>query len=82
MGIGLGLVLIAAGAILRWAVNTQVSGIELATVGLILMVVGAVALVMGLIFSGPWSRTRVRRERVEDDHGRGYDRVETSRDTY
>ena len=54
MGTGVSLILIAAGAILTWAVNATVSGLNIHTVGIILMVVGAV---------GTARRTTV----VEDD---------------
>ncbi len=40
--------LIAVGAILRYAVNVSVSEIELDTVGLILIIVGIVGLVISL----------------------------------
>jgi Domain of unknown function (DUF6458) len=40
--------LIAAGAILRYAVTVTVSGVELQTVGLILMIVGIIGLVISL----------------------------------
>jgi hypothetical protein len=40
--------LIAAGAILRYAVTITVSGVELQTVGLILMIVGIIGLVISL----------------------------------
>ena len=50
MGIGTSIFLIALGAILKFAVTTTVSGIELATVGTILIVVGIVGLVISLIF--------------------------------
>jgi Domain of unknown function (DUF6458) len=40
--------LIALGAILRYAVNASVEGIEIDTVGLILMVVGIIGLVIAL----------------------------------
>ena len=40
--------LIAVGAILRYAVNVSVEGIELQTVGLILMIVGIIGLVISL----------------------------------
>ena len=40
--------LIAAGAILRYAVNYTVEGVEIDTVGLILMVVGIIGLVISL----------------------------------
>jgi hypothetical protein len=74
MGIGISLLLVAVGAILTWAVNAQVSGVELETVGVILMVVGAIGLLWSLVVWGP--RRRVRSERIVDDQGRGYRRVE------
>ena len=54
MGISTSLVLIAAGAILKWAVSATVSGVNLHTVGVVLMVVGAVGLVLSLIFWSSW----------------------------
>lgn len=51
MTIGGSLFLIALGAILKFAVTDSVAGIELSTVGLILMIVGAVGLVLGLMLS-------------------------------
>jgi len=48
MGIGTSILLIAVGAILRYAVNVTVSEIELETVGLILMIVGIIGLVISL----------------------------------
>jgi hypothetical protein len=50
MGIGTSLFLIAVGAILYFAVNATISGLEIATVGLILMIIGVVGLVISLIF--------------------------------
>ena len=50
MGIGTSLFLIAVGAILYFAVNATISGIEIATIGLILMIVGVVGLVISLVF--------------------------------
>ena len=50
MGIGTSIFLIALGAILRFAVTASVSGIELATVGTILMVVGIIGLLISLVF--------------------------------
>ena len=53
MGIGVSLILIAIGAILTWAVETTVSGVDINTiVGVILMVVGGVGLLISLVF---WS---------------------------
>jgi hypothetical protein len=54
MGISTSLVLIAVGAILKWAVTASTSGINLQTVGVVLMVVGAVGLVLSLIFWSSW----------------------------
>lgn len=48
MGIGTSIFLIAVGAILKFAVTATVSGIDLATVGVILMIVGVVGLVLSL----------------------------------
>ena len=54
MGIGVSIILIAVGAILTWAVNASVSGLELQTIGVILMVVGALGLLVSLIFWSSW----------------------------
>ena len=64
MGLGVSIFLIAVGAILVWAVNASVSGLEIDTIGVILMVVGILGLVLSMIFwsswGGPgyWSRRR------------------------
>jgi Flp pilus assembly protein protease CpaA len=50
MTIGFGLFLIAVGAILRFAVTATVAGVDIQTVGVILMVVGAIAFVISLVF--------------------------------
>ncbi len=54
MGIGVSLILIAVGAVLTWAVNASVSGLEITTIGVILMIVGAVGLLLSLIFWSSW----------------------------
>ena len=59
MTIGGSLFLIAVGAILAFAVTGDVSGIELETVGLILMIVGVVGLVLGLMLINRARRTPV-----------------------
>ena len=48
MTIGLSLFSIMVGAILKFAVTAQLAGISLSTVGVILMVVGAVGLLVSL----------------------------------
>jgi beta-lactamase regulating signal transducer with metallopeptidase domain len=65
MGLGTSIFLIALGAILKFAVTATVSGIELATVGTILIVIGIVGLVISLIFMMQAGRGAVvARERV------------------
>ena len=53
MGIGAGILLIAVGAILTFAVNWHISGLDLHVVGWILMIVGALGLIL---FFGFWNR--------------------------
>jgi hypothetical protein len=50
MTLGTSLFLVAVGAILRYAVTASVSGIELHTVGLILMIVGVIGAILSLIW--------------------------------
>jgi len=56
MGIGSSLFLIAVGAILYFAIDADVSGIEISTVGIILMVIGVIGLLISLFFLGEWRR--------------------------
>jgi hypothetical protein len=59
MTIGAALLLIAAGAILRFAITTVTThGVDLHTIGDILMVVGVVGLVLWLVVWAPWARNR------------------------
>ena len=50
MATGLSLLLIAAGAILAIAVNYQTQGVDIHSIGIILIVVGCVGLFMSLLF--------------------------------
>jgi hypothetical protein len=56
MTIGTSIFLIAAGAILRWAVTATVSGINLKTAGLVLLIVGTVGLILSVIYTFRFSR--------------------------
>ena len=69
MGIPVSLILIAAGAILTWGVTSEPSGLNLDAIGVILMVVGIVALVLTLLLWQSWwpgllATRRVRRRRA------------------
>lgn len=61
MQIGSSLFLLAAGAILAFAVQDAVNGVDLTMVGYILIAVGALGLIVSLVLSG---RSRDRREDV------------------
>ena len=50
MTVGVALFLIAVGAILRFAITDSISGVDLSTVGVILMVVGVVGLLIALFY--------------------------------
>ena len=50
--------MIALGAILRYAVTAEVSGIEIATVGTILLVVGVIGLLISLLYMTIWADRR------------------------
>ena len=69
MGIGTSIVLIAVGAILKWAVTATVSGVSIHTVGTILLIVGILGLIISLLFlSSAFGRDRaVVRDRYVDD---------------
>lgn len=67
MTIGAALLLIAAGAILRFAITTvSTHGINLHTIGDILMIVGVLGLLLWFFVWAPWVRNR-RRDRSTED---------------
>lgn len=51
MGIGTSILLITIGAILKYAVNADISGVELDTIGTILLIVGILGLVLSLVYT-------------------------------
>ena len=66
MGIGTSIFLIALGAILKYAVTADVEGVNLDTVGVILMVVGIVGLLLSLLWMTIWADRRRDRAVVAD----------------
>ena len=58
MGIGTSIFLIALGAILKYAVNAEVSGLEISTIGVILMIVGVLGLLISLLYATIWADRR------------------------
>jgi hypothetical protein len=66
MRIGTGIFLLAIGAILVFAVDYEISGIALSTVGWILMAAGALAIILFLTVWGPRERPVGRAGVVEE----------------
>jgi hypothetical protein len=77
MGLGLGIILIAVGAILAWAVNVSTTSFDINSAGYILLGVGGFAVLVSLVFWSSWAGpgyftrrtdepTRTRRTIVEE----------------
>jgi hypothetical protein len=66
MGIGTSLLLIAVGAVLRFAVTASTSGFNIHTVGVILMIVGVVGLLLTLLWTMVWADRSRRRDQYVD----------------
>lgn len=62
MGISVSLLLVAAGAILTWAVSAEVSGLDIQVVGVILLIVGIIGLLLSLVFWSSWGGFGAPRE--------------------
>jgi hypothetical protein len=54
MGISFSLVLAAVGAALIWAVNATVSGVNIHTIGVILLIVGIIGFATSIFFWSSW----------------------------
>ena len=71
MGVAVGLILLAFGAILTWAVDAEVSGLNVTAVGVILMIVGLLVVLLDLFWWRSWTwyaagPGRTRRTYVRD----------------
>jgi hypothetical protein len=55
MGLGVGLILIAVGAVMAWAVHVSTTGFNIHTIGYILLVVGIIGCLLSLIFWSSWA---------------------------
>jgi Domain of unknown function (DUF6458) len=60
MTIGTSILLIAVGAILKWAVTAQVSWINLQTAGTVLFLIGILGLILSVAYTFYWSRSHAR----------------------
>jgi hypothetical protein len=75
MGVGTSLILIAVGAILRFAVSVTTTGFNIHTIGLILLIIGIVGLIISLFFWRSWGGFGdgySRERRVTTDGQGGY----------
>ena len=79
MQLGTSILLIAVGAILRFAVSVQTTGFNLHTIGLILMIIGIIGIILSMLFWTSWggfggsSSSGYRRQRrVASDGAGGY----------
>ncbi|MEO5610255.1 MAG: DUF6458 family protein [Ornithinibacter sp.] len=68
MYIGLGIFLLALGAILYFAVEASVAGIDINTVGMILMVAGVLAIILSFVMSASRNRGRVGYTATRESH--------------
>jgi hypothetical protein len=55
MGLGVGILLAAAGAVLAFAVNADVQGVNIHTIGWILLIVGIIGILLSMIFWSSWA---------------------------
>ena len=70
MGIGVSLFLLAVGAILTFAINVEGNGFDINTIGAILMIVGAVGILLSLLFWSSWGGWGHRDDVVVDGGSR------------
>ena len=72
MGIGTSIVVFAIGAIMRFATTVHTTNFNIHTIGVILMIVGAVGTVLSLVFWSSWGGFHRREvyDREEYDDGR------------
>jgi hypothetical protein len=72
MGLGVGILLAAVGAVLAFAVSATVSGVNIHAIGWILLIVGIAGILLSMIFwsswAGPgyWSNSRRRTTYVDE----------------
>ena len=68
MTVGSSILLIAVGAILKYAVTAHVSGFDIQTAGLVLLLLGILGLILSLLYTFMWSDQAQRRRRDYADY--------------
>jgi uncharacterized membrane protein HdeD (DUF308 family) len=66
MGVGVGVVLLVLGAIIYFALETEIPLMETNTLGIILMVAGVIAIILALVMNQQRSHTKHVDERRYD----------------
>ena len=79
MGVAMSIVMIAVGAILRFAVSVTTTGFNLHSIGLILIILGALSLLLSIMFWSSWGGLHAgagggyrRQRRVTQDGAGGF----------
>lgn len=67
MGYGVSIFFLAVGAVLTWAVDITVQGLDLQMVGVILMVVGSLGLMFTLLYWSSFTERRTTRSPLVED---------------
>lgn len=78
--VGLGIVLIIAGAIMRYAVTARTQGFDIHMAGVIALVVGLLSLVLGLVMMLWPSRRRTVTSDRSIETPQGHQRIQESED--
>lgn len=85
MGSALSIMMIAVGAILRFAVSVTTTGFNLHSIGLILIILGAISLVLSIMFWSSWGGFGrggyQRQRRVTPNRAGGYVEEERGNET-
>jgi uncharacterized membrane protein len=71
MGLGGSLILIAIGAILRWAISASTSGVNIHTIGLILLIIGGVGFVISVLWMAFYADRSTRPTYTDGTRGPG-----------
>jgi hypothetical protein len=69
MGLGVSLLLIAVGAILIWGLQSDVAGISEDAIGVILIVIGALGIILSMVFWSSWGGMGGRRRSTYVEEG-------------
>jgi hypothetical protein len=82
MSIAAAIFIIAVGAILRYATNINVQGVDFDTVGLILMIAGAAGLVLSFVYEFVWAKRRREDERLAAERQAAYQQQQAYQQGY